>query len=125
MIALFRHITSVTEFPLLTCRVVCKLFFVLDRPHQDASTVKAACYSDKFLAEVVVTSTVVSSYSYLQQNNLSCLPAPFNMCGQRYSEQKGAALSRIVNLLTQSLLMSASKFLTVSNSTYVVSTAGY
>lgn len=110
-------------FPLLY-RLVPKLFFPLDHPQQDAATVKGASYSEQFLSEMLAPSSDSGgSSAFLQLTNINSLPAPFSIYSPYavsgnlngcYHRNIDTALSRIVSLLSQSLLMSASKYLTVS-----------
>ncbi|KDR16213.1 huntingtin [Zootermopsis nevadensis] len=103
-------------------RVIPKLFFPLDQPQQDAATVKGAGYSEQFLSEMLAPSSDSSgSSAILQRTNINNLPAPFNVCFPYavfgnprlcYRRSIDTSLSRIVCLLSQSLLMSASKYLT-------------
>jgi hypothetical protein len=113
----------------LLYRLVPKLFFPLDHPQQDAATVKGAGYSEQFLSEMLAPSSDSSgSSAFLQLTNINSLPAPFNVYSHYavsgnlhgcYRQGIDTALSRIVSLLSQSLLMSASKYLTVSFIHYV------
>jgi hypothetical protein len=115
---------SICHFILFLCRIIPKLFFPLDQPQQDAATVKGAGYSEQFLSEMLAPSCDSSgSSAILQRTNINNLPAPFNVClpyavsGNShlcYCWSVDTSLSRIVCLLSQSLLMSASKYLTVS-----------
>jgi hypothetical protein len=108
----------------LLYRLVPKLFFPLDHPQQDAATVKGAGYSEQFLSEMLAPSSDSGgSTAFLQLTNINSLPAPFNMYSSYavsgnlhgcYRRGIDTALSRIVSLLSQALLMSASKYLTVS-----------
>lgn len=108
----------------LLCRLIPKLFFPLDQPQQDAATVKGVGYSEQFLCEIVAPSSDCNgSYTFLQHANINSLPGPFNVCfpyllsGNSqgcYHRNIDTALSRVVCLLSQSLLTSASKYLTVS-----------
>lgn len=105
-------------------RLIPKLFFPLDQPQQDAATVKGAGYSEQFLSEMLAPSSDSSgSSTILQHTNFKNVPAPFNVCfpyavsGSShccYRRSIDTSLSRIVCLLSQSLLMSASRYLTVS-----------
>jgi len=108
----------------LLCRLIPKLFFPLDQPQQDAATVKGVGYSEQFLCEIVAPSNDCNgSYTFLQHANINSLPGPFNVCfpyplsGNShgcYHRNVDTAVSRVVCLLSQSLLTSASKYLTVS-----------
>ncbi|XP_069698723.1 huntingtin isoform X2 [Periplaneta americana] len=91
-------------------RVVPKLFFALDHPQLDAAMVKGASYSEQFLSQMLATAS--TSPSLMQRSNINNLPSPFGMGMSQYSQSIDAALSRVHHLLSQSLLMSASKYLT-------------
>jgi len=117
-------IHSLNAISPLLCRLIPKLFFPLDQPQQDAATVKGVGYSEQFLSEIVAPSSDCNgSYTVLQHANISSLPGPFNVCfpyplsgnsHSCYHRNIDTALSRVVCLLSQSLLTSASKYLTVS-----------
>jgi hypothetical protein len=108
----------------LLCRLIPKLFFPLDQPQQDAVTVKGVSYSEQFLYEMLAPSSdACGSSAFLQHTNINSLTVPFSACFSYavsgsshgyYHQNIDTALSRIVCLLSQSLLMSASKYLTVS-----------
>lgn len=118
---IIHSLRSVSPF---LCRLIPKLFFPLDKPQQDAATVKGVGYSEQFLSEIVAPSSDYNgSYTILQHANINSLPSPFNVCfpyplsGKShgcYHHNIDTALSRVVCLLSQSLLTSASKYLTVS-----------
>ncbi|PNF14647.1 hypothetical protein B7P43_G11847, partial [Cryptotermes secundus] len=98
-------------------RLVPKLFFPLDHPQQDAATVKGAGYSEQFLSEMLAPSSDSSgSSAFLQLTNINSLPAPFSIYSPYalsgnlngcYHQNIDTALSRIVSLLSHSLLMSS------------------
>ena len=121
---LCKIIHSLNAISPLLCRLIPKLFFPLDQPQQDAATVKGVGYSEQFLSEIVAPSSDCNgSYTYLQHANINSLPGPFNVCFPYplsgysrgcYHRNIDTALSRVVCLLSHSLLTSASKYLTVS-----------
>ncbi|XP_066998979.2 huntingtin [Anabrus simplex] len=98
-----------------TLRIVPKLFFPMDYPHQDAVTAKGYCYSNDFLSQLLRPLGDTSNYcSFPYHPNINSLPVPFNVsnCGsEQYQHTIETSLSRIVNLLSQTILMSPSKYL--------------
>ncbi|PSN49021.1 Huntingtin [Blattella germanica] len=93
-------------------RIVPKLFFILDGSQQDAATVKGACYSENHLLDIVVSRKSAS----IQHSSITS-PAPFSICSahaeSQYKKHTASALSRIVALLSQCVLMSSNKYFTL------------
>nr|CAD7458552.1 unnamed protein product [Timema tahoe] len=88
------------------------LFYPVDHGGQDPVTAKAALYSRVYLSPLIVGCLQGHPSSLPQRPNISSLPAPFNVgLAGTYVTSLDAALSRVVNLLSQQLLMSQSRHL--------------
>ncbi|CAG2061280.1 unnamed protein product, partial [Timema podura] len=93
-------------------RTVPYLFYPVDHGGQDPVTAKAALYSRVYLSPLIVGCLQGHPSSLPQRPNISSLPAPFNVGLEgTYVASLDAALSRVVNLLSQQLLMSQSRHL--------------
>nr|CAD7394386.1 unnamed protein product [Timema cristinae] len=88
------------------------LFYPVDHGGQDPVTAKAALYSRVYLSPLIVGCLQGHPSSLPQRPNIISLPAPFNVgLTGTYVASLDAALSRVVNLLSQQLLMSQSRHL--------------
>nr|CAD7264748.1 unnamed protein product [Timema shepardi] len=88
------------------------LFYPVDHGGQDPVTAKAALYSRVYISPLIVGCLQGHPSSLPQRPNISSLPAPFNVgLTGTYVASLDAALSRVVNLLSQQLLMSQSRHL--------------